>query len=101
MLRHIRASYLVRLVARESDTSRFFSASARVGHFRLIDPNQMPRVALVHRRTTISLFEPVRVEFERAAILRHRPHCVLGNSVRHLCFNLKRDFRFLSRTNAS
>jgi aldehyde dehydrogenase (NAD+) len=50
MLRHIRASYLVRLVARESDTSRFFSASARVGHFRLIHPNQMPRVALVHRR---------------------------------------------------
>jgi hypothetical protein len=40
----------------ESDTSRFLSASARVGHFRLIDPNQMPLVAF---------FEPVRVEYIR------------------------------------
>jgi hypothetical protein len=39
-------------------------------------------------------FEPVRVEFERAAILRHRAHCVLGDAVRHLSFNLKRDFHF-------
>jgi hypothetical protein len=75
----------LRLVARKSNSIAFFSASARAGRFRLIDPNK----CRVQTAGLVLFFEPERVEFERAAVLRHRAHSVLGDAVRHLCFNLK------------